>query len=329
MSKPTRCQQPSPTSIQHAANPRQTRTPQAPPPYRPQSVPRCLQTKSATPLQPPSAYRPQPTPKVSQGKTATTPRAQTEAGHTVPSTPPVYRPQTAPKCLQPKTETRQPPSVGRERNAAVAPPAYRTQSGLKVLQPKSAKTQPSAGVIQRMESRRRESLADTIGTYEVDEGQEVGSQFNKLRLKVGTLLYHSSNQNLAGKQLNSPAFLSGAGETTYGRNSFSFKVTREVSLILLNDLGNIRMLLEEAGGKDTAVGAALIKKAGVHLDNHGKAMSFSGVKTASGDDKYLAAWFSNHDAGWYIDASKSGGMDFNEVMLTDTACLEPGKKVRY
>ena len=62
MNKQTR-QQPLLVPTHRTVNPRQTGRPQAPPPYRPQVVPQCLQPKAAQPRQPPFSV-PQPTPKV-------------------------------------------------------------------------------------------------------------------------------------------------------------------------------------------------------------------------------------------------------------------------
>jgi hypothetical protein len=74
MSKPTR-PQPSPASTRNKADQPEAcraRTPQAPPHYRPQAVPKCLQPKAATPhlgqVAAPPVYRPHPVPKVLQRK---------------------------------------------------------------------------------------------------------------------------------------------------------------------------------------------------------------------------------------------------------------------
>jgi hypothetical protein len=81
--------------------------PVAPPVYRPQPVPKVLQTKSAsahqsqpnalprTPVAPP-VYRPEPK-RIVQPKMATAAQA-----HKPPQAPPVYRPQPTPKVLQSK-----------------------------------------------------------------------------------------------------------------------------------------------------------------------------------------------------------------------------------
>jgi len=89
--------------------------PVAPPVYRPQPVPKVLQTKSALPASPqkfqpppspaaPPIYRPQPTPTVLQAKRL--------PAHTIqarPLTPPVtHRPSSVPKIVQTKTVAKHP-----------------------------------------------------------------------------------------------------------------------------------------------------------------------------------------------------------------------------
>lgn len=116
---------PSATSIQKAANRpamRQTRAPQAPPPYLPQATPKCLQLKAATPRQ-------------------TLP----ERLKATPSPPPVYRPPPAPKVLQRKAAAVQPTAAATKR-APAAPAVYRPQPMPKVLQAKVAAGQPSKGI---------------------------------------------------------------------------------------------------------------------------------------------------------------------------------------
>jgi hypothetical protein len=96
--------QPSSEAIQRKVNqpaPPQRPTPQAPPPYRPQATPRCLQPKTAAATQPssltmkrapaaPPAYRPQPAPVTLQAKPQLRPPLSS-APRTMP----------APLCLQP------------------------------------------------------------------------------------------------------------------------------------------------------------------------------------------------------------------------------------
>lgn len=86
--------------------------PVAPPVYRPQPLPKVLQTKKAIgynpharqsprpPVAPPS-YRPQPLPRVLQTKKFGTPQLMFEA-RKPPVAPPVYRPQPTPAVLQRK-----------------------------------------------------------------------------------------------------------------------------------------------------------------------------------------------------------------------------------
>ena len=113
----------------------------APPVYRPQPVPKVLQTKTAAshhpvsqPKQAPAAppvYRPQPVPKVLQTKSATVqPSVQARRQ---PVAPPVYRPE-AKKLVQPK-------AISPLRKAPVAPPVYRPEQQ-RVSQPKMAAAAP-------------------------------------------------------------------------------------------------------------------------------------------------------------------------------------------
>ena len=162
MSKPTRRQQPSPTSVQRAANPRQTRTPQAPPPYRPQATPKCLQPKAATPQRPPpaaqaratpappAAYRPQPTPKVLQRKEAGGRAPQVRPPQSKPAPPPTYTP-VPKKVIQAKL-------VSQPSGGPASPPAYRPERSPQTKL-KSSVSRPPPGsalanrvaVVQRME----------------------------------------------------------------------------------------------------------------------------------------------------------------------------------
>lgn len=154
MSKPTRPQLP-PASVQQTANQRltrETRTPKAPPPYKPLKTPRCLQLKAATPQSHPRqanapdgsrpAYHTQPRPNVLQRK----PAAATPLGSTKPShaAPPAHSPQAVPQVSRAKM------SAGRTaRSLPGAPPPCRSLNAPRCLQPKA---QPSP-------SGRTESLA--------------------------------------------------------------------------------------------------------------------------------------------------------------------------
>lgn len=161
MSKPKR-PQPTPASIQktaHQCPTHQTRAPQAPPPYRPQAIPKCLQPKAATP-------RPKPLGGV----------------NAAPSPPPVYRPQPLPKVLQRKSsDDHRQPLVQQQQKPTPAPPS-RLPPGPKVLQPKTAIVPPRSGtpheqarrrpVIQRMQPI---NFKDSPVTEELASWPEVGA----------------------------------------------------------------------------------------------------------------------------------------------------------
>ena len=98
---------PTPASIQPkmTTSPQMKKAPVAPPVYRPQPVPKVLQTKMAsaqpapvgqTPRRPvaPPVFRPE------AKKTAQPKMAAARQGHKSPQAPPVYRPQPAPSVLQ-------------------------------------------------------------------------------------------------------------------------------------------------------------------------------------------------------------------------------------
>jgi hypothetical protein len=90
----------------------------------------------------PPAYRPQALPKVLQTKKAVSPHTAQGLASTKPVAPPVYRPQTAPKVLQ----TKKAAVEGQARPGPVAPTAYRPQAVPRVLQTKKAAVQhPRAG----------------------------------------------------------------------------------------------------------------------------------------------------------------------------------------
>jgi hypothetical protein len=130
-----------------ATTPQKPKLPSAPPVYRPQPVPKVLQTKTTTnhhsqkpqsghqPVAPP-AYRPQPTPKVLQVKTAARQQPPSPQLKNSPAAPPVYRPQPAPRVLQAKTAVARGSGTIPGR-APVAPPVYRPQPVPHVLQLKS------------------------------------------------------------------------------------------------------------------------------------------------------------------------------------------------
>lgn len=121
--------------------------PVAPPVYRPQPVPKVLQTKAASPIKAanpsrrapvaPPVYRPQPTPKVLQRKTATKQQIYQPKSERQPLAPPVYWPQPMPKVLQGKLAGARQSAQG-PRRPPQPPPVYRPQPLPKVLQTKQA-----------------------------------------------------------------------------------------------------------------------------------------------------------------------------------------------
>lgn len=169
MSKPNRTQ-PSPTSILKPVSRHPTRTRQAPPPYKPEGVPKCLQPKAATqrpssstPLAPP-ASRPQPASKTLQTKPSTTQPPPKPGPGQRPTPPPAYRPQPVPKVLQRKKAAAPQPFQTPVRTPA-APPVYRPQPVPKVLQkkvsgplpqpPAQVRRQPSAPPVYRPQPAQR------------------------------------------------------------------------------------------------------------------------------------------------------------------------------
>jgi hypothetical protein len=136
-----------------------TTPPAAPPVYRPQPLPRVLQTKKSIPAgavvpnpgrkppTPPPVYRPQPAPKVLQRKVACLQQRQPPATqpNRAPAAPPVYRPQPSPAVLQAKQE------AGKRLPAGQL--SRRSEPG-KIVQPK-------ASVIQRMSEEEYNQLNET------------------------------------------------------------------------------------------------------------------------------------------------------------------------
>lgn len=123
----------------------------APPVYRPQAVPKVLQTKkpaahqpvnqtNRTPVAPP-VYRPQPTPKVLQSKMKSGQGLAVGESPRRPVAPPVYRPEHK-KVLQPMST----PTTGMRKPPAT-PAANRHLQTPALLQPKKAQNQtpPNAG----------------------------------------------------------------------------------------------------------------------------------------------------------------------------------------
>src|SRR5437588_801266 len=121
----------------------------APLAYRPQTVPRVLQTKmpATKPMTnqsiqvpaPPPVYRPQPTPKVLQRKLSSNLLAQAGPPARRPPAPAIYRPQSPPRVLQTKAAT----SVGLlDQPAPVARAIYRPLAIARTLQQKSASGLP-------------------------------------------------------------------------------------------------------------------------------------------------------------------------------------------
>lgn len=107
-----------PTALQPktSAAPQTRQVPTAPPAYRPQPVPKVLQTKMSALHQPitqpgrvgnkpgaPAAYRPQPAFKVAQPKTPSGQQPHASKATPQPVAPPAYRPQRTPRVLQTKT----------------------------------------------------------------------------------------------------------------------------------------------------------------------------------------------------------------------------------
>jgi hypothetical protein len=132
----------------------------APAPYRPQPVPKVLQTKAAragqvaappAPKRPqaPPAYRPQPTPAVLQLKLDAAASAQARPA------PPVYRPQPVPKVLQARTPRADEAAHARTQVRVSNPPVRPAHgAGASALQPKmragvvAPPRPPARGVIQ-------------------------------------------------------------------------------------------------------------------------------------------------------------------------------------
>ena len=117
-------------------------SPAAPPAYRPQTIPKVLQCKTA-PVQPsqagrpaqrraePPVYRPQPVPKVLQTKVAGGQQPQSTQTPRRPIAPPVYRPEQK-RLVQPKMA-----SASQAPKPPQSPPAYRPQPAPQVLQRKA------------------------------------------------------------------------------------------------------------------------------------------------------------------------------------------------
>lgn len=135
-----------------------------------QSHLRAIQPKIATfpqkPKQPvaPPVYRPQPVPRVLQTKKA---NSQPQAGNLPcrPLAPPVYRPEAKPNAVQQKTA-----SPSQLKTHSAAPPAYRPQPVPKVLQSKAAggrqqplpRRQPATPPSRRLEQQK--SIQPKMGT---------------------------------------------------------------------------------------------------------------------------------------------------------------------
>jgi hypothetical protein len=142
-----------------ASAPRDKR-PVAPPVYRPQQLPKVLQTKQAVPrddrapraatvaVNAPPVFRPPATTKTVQPEVASC------ALNRKPLVAlPVYRPQAVPRVLQTKSSSGQSAHAGQAPRQPVAPPVYRPEAK-KIVQPRAisqrrdAPAAPPAGVAQ-------------------------------------------------------------------------------------------------------------------------------------------------------------------------------------
>lgn len=150
--------------IKAAAAPQSRQTPKAPPVYRPQPVPKVLQTKARFPHQPlqanctpqaNAAYRPNQPPGVLQPRMAGAPNSHAANAPRQPVAPPVYCPAQK-KVAQPKM-----PVVAQPRkNSPTASPAYHPQP--KLLQPKPAPQARAGASTQQkppMATRRSQGAA--------------------------------------------------------------------------------------------------------------------------------------------------------------------------
>jgi hypothetical protein len=108
---------------------------------------------------PPPVYRPQPIPKVLQTKTATTQPQQKTELQRKPLAPPVYHPQSVPRVLQTKMSGVQPPQAGQARNKPIASTAGQPVKQ-RMMQPKSGNGGPA----------RKEMLAAPVGRQGPDRG---------------------------------------------------------------------------------------------------------------------------------------------------------------
>jgi hypothetical protein len=104
----------------------------------------------------PTVYRPQTLPRVLQTKKSSAQNAPPGGPGSQPPAPPIYRPQATKTAAQPKT-----PNGVVNRKLPVAPPIYRPQTVPKVLQAKSGSPQnPHAG--RAADDRRVGRMASTL-----------------------------------------------------------------------------------------------------------------------------------------------------------------------
>lgn len=199
--------------------------PAAPPVYRPQPVPKVLQTKmpvshptvnhsKQTPA-PPPVYRPHPVPHVLQRKTVTGGQPpQAVKSPRQPVAPPVDRPEPK-KILQPKMI-----AAAQAPKRPTPPPVYRQPLTSKVLQAKSAKTSvPHAGhytptmpqrqllpphalrcnsVVQRMENPK-DTLSDEVAPFVSESYRSAISGTDITKHHKGTYVYQVTKcRNLPG-----------------------------------------------------------------------------------------------------------------------------------
>jgi hypothetical protein len=183
-------------------------------------------------------------------------------------------------------------------------------------------------VIQRMRATRstQKTFADSIGKYVNDlDG------FRYLKVKDGAQLFHSSSADLTGKDLTVPAFLGGPWGREYGESKkkvkwYRFTVQREAKLVLLNHAGNLARLLDRMESAPQ-VCANLVQKASIKLNDDDIVTSFK-IYTVGSVDSVVANWFMEQGYdGWYVDPSLEGGMQFEEVMISQSDVLSTGNQM--
>lgn len=169
---------------------------------------------------PPPVYRPQPVPRILQTKMAASPQPVHQTTR-APAAPTAYRPQPVPRVLQLKKAGGLQPHTGKPSVRPVAPPVFRPQPKPAPHAPAAVQMKPNAfSVIQLAEisekerrKRREQSRADrevnNAHKYSIDTMKNVGQTgVDKIKSRQVTISGHGSDSSVSGQNSNTDKSLS-------------------------------------------------------------------------------------------------------------------------